>query len=134
MYKYVGIWIDHSQAIVVAIIDKREEISYIRSNAANHHRMTGGSRSRSPFGPQEIVSDKHLEQKRQHHLHEYYHRVIDAIRGADSIYVFGPGEAKIEFVKALKKSKSLAPKVSKVAAAGKMTQRQIVAKVRTSYA
>lgn len=133
MYRYVGIWIDHSQAIVVAIIDERETVTYVQSNAESHHRTTGGSRSRSPFGPQEIVSDKHLEQKRQHHLHEYYHRVIGAIKGADCIFVFGPGEAKTEFVKMLKRSKALAAKVSKVAAAGRMTQRQIVARVRASY-
>jgi hypothetical protein len=63
----------------------------------------------------------------------YYQKIIRAIRDARKIMIFGPGEAKLEFEKELRKSKELAAKVVAVEAADKMTERQIAAKVRRYF-
>ena len=47
--------------------------------------------------------------------------------------IFGPGEAKLELEKELRKLKELATKVVAVEAADKMTEREIAAKVRRYF-
>ena len=52
---------------------------------------------------------------------------------ADKILIFGPGEAKIELEKELKKSKELSLKIVGVEPADKMTEKQIAAKVKKVF-
>jgi CO dehydrogenase/acetyl-CoA synthase epsilon subunit len=58
--------------------------------------------------------------------------VIASIRGAESILILGPGEAKEELKKRLKKHQ-LGSRVVGVETADKMTDRQIEAKVRSFF-
>jgi hypothetical protein len=67
------------------------------------------------------------------HLNIYYEAVIASIRDAESILIFGPGEAKGELKKRLEKSK-LGGRIVGVETADKMTDRQIAAKVRQYFA
>ena len=60
--------------------------------------------------------------------------VADELKGADDIYLFGPGEAKGEFAKIAKKELGPEPPIAKVEPADKMTENQLVAKVRAFYA
>jgi hypothetical protein len=58
---------------------------------------------------------------------------MSALKNADSILIIGPGEAKIEFEKTLKKNKSMQNRILKVEAADKMTKNQMIAYVRKFY-
>jgi hypothetical protein len=58
--------------------------------------------------------------------------VISHIRDADSILIFGPGEAKGELKKRLE-SKGLGGRIVAVETTDKMTERQIAAKVRAYF-
>ena len=55
------------------------------------------------------------------------------IRDADSILIFGPGEAKGELRKAIEESKDMERRIVGVESADKMTQPQINAKVRDYF-
>ena len=66
-------------------------------------------------------------------LKKYYQQVISALKDANSILIIGPGEAKIEFEKALMKYKGLQNRVLKVETADKMTKNQMVAYVKRFY-
>jgi len=66
------------------------------------------------------------------HLNSYYDEVIAVIRGADTLQIFGPGEAKGELEKRLE-HKGLKPPIVAVETVDKMTDRQISAKVREHY-
>jgi len=66
-------------------------------------------------------------------LNKYYQQVISALKDADSIFIMGPGEAKIEFQKAMKRKKSINARLLKVETADKMTKNQMVAHVRRFY-
>jgi hypothetical protein len=65
-------------------------------------------------------------------LHKYYDEVIAAIRDAESILIFGPGEAKGELKKRLEKDK-LGGHIIAVETIDKLTDRQIAAKVREYF-
>ena len=133
MTKNIGIWMDHSKAVIVVINGHNQETMHIKSHADSHYRLSGGARSKTPYGPQDVSSEKRLQEKRGHQLHQYYQDIIAQIEDADQVYVFGPGEARTEFEKEMQKSKTLASKIRAIEPADKMTDNQIVAKVRDYY-
>jgi len=121
--KQIGLWIDHRKAVIVIVTDEGEELKKITSNMEKHVRFTGGTASED--GSTEDVRDRQFG----NHLNSYYDEVIAVIRGADTLQIFGPGEAKGELEKRLE-HKGLKPPIVAVEAVDKMTDRQISAKVR----
>jgi len=126
MKKQAGLWIDHRKAVIVMISDDGEEIKKITSNMEKHVRFTGGTASED--GSTEDVRDRRFE----NHLNSYYDEVIALIRGADSIQIFGPGEAKGELEKRLE-HEGLKAHIFAIETVDKMTDRQISAKVRERF-
>jgi hypothetical protein len=90
----IGLWIDHRQAVIVVVTDAGEETKRIISNMEKHVRFSSGS---SEDGSAEDVRDRQFANR----LNSYYDEVIAVIRDADSIQIFGPGEAKGELEKRL---------------------------------
>lgn len=123
MKKQIGLWIDHRKAVIVIITDEGEEIKKITSNMEKHIRFTNGNGSEE--GSSEDVRDRQFG----NHLNDYYDEVVAAIRGADSVQIFGPGEAKGELEKRLE-HEGLKAHIFAVETVDKMTDRQVSAKVR----
>jgi hypothetical protein len=123
MTKQAGLWIDHRKAVIVLITDEGEEVKKIVSGMEKHVRFAGRE-----GGAGEDVSDR----KFGNHLNSYYDEVIAVIRDADSIQIFGPGEAKGELENRLE-GEGLKEHVLTVETVDKMTDRQISAKVREHF-
>ena len=126
MKKQIGLWIDHRKAIIVIITEDGEEIKKIASNMEKHIRFSKGNGSEQ--GSSEDVRDRQFG----NHLNTYYDQVIAEIRDAESIQIFGPGEAKGELEKRLE-HEGLKERVFTVETVDKMTDRQIAAKVREHF-
>jgi stalled ribosome rescue protein Dom34 len=124
--KLAGLWIDHRKAVIVMVTEEGEETTELSSNMEKHVRFKGGTASED--GSKEDVRDRQFE----NHLNSYYDGVIAAIRDADSIQIFGPGEAKGELRKRLEQE-GLKSRVLAIETADKMTDRQIAAKVREHF-
>lgn len=122
MEKEVGLWIDHRQAIIVVIKNKAEEIKNVDSNVDKHVRFSGAS---AEDGAGEDVRDR----KFGNQLNSYYDEIVAEIRDADSILIFGPGEAKGELEKRLVSS-GVKANIIHTETVDKMTEGQIKAKVR----
>ena len=133
MKRCVGLWIDHKNAIIVMLRSEKATTKIIECDIERHVHPSGGARSSTPYGPQDVVSESKWEGRYKHHFDRYYSDVIDAIRNADAIYIFGPASAKEELNKAIGKSKDLAKRIVGVEPADKMTKNQIVAKVREYF-
>ena len=129
----VGLWIDHRKAIVVTVTDKGEEISLTISAAEKQLRRSGDSPLNGSYESQQVPADDSRQRTLAGHLNRYYDTVIACIGDAESILIFGPGEAKGELKKRLEKSK-LGGRIVGVETADKMTDRQIAAKVRQYFA
>jgi hypothetical protein len=123
MKKIAGLWIDHRKAVIVIISEAGEQIKEIASNMEKHTRFTGGNASMD--GSTEDVRDRQFG----NHLNSYYEAVIAVVRGADSIRIFGPGEAKTELVKRLERD-GMKKCILSVETVDKMTDHQVAAKVR----
>jgi hypothetical protein len=99
MKKQIGLWIDHREATIVILTDGGEEIKHILSNNGKHIKYSGSSHSKTPEGLKEVTSEDQRDRQFGNHLNKFYDEVIDFIRTADSIQIFGPGEAKGELEK-----------------------------------
>jgi hypothetical protein len=128
----VGLWIDHRKAIIVAVTDKGEEIRLIISKAEKQRRRSGDSPLKGPYEPLQIPADDSRQKTLTGHLNIYYNAVIAGIRDAESILIFGPGEAKGELQKRLKRN-NLGGRIVGIETVDKMTDRQIAAKVRQYF-
>ena len=128
----IGLWIDHRKAIVVTITDEGEETGLIISKAEKQLRRTGDSPLKGPHDAQHVPADDSRQRAFTGHLNVYYDAVIASIRGAESILIFGPGEAKEE-LKARLNGSHLGARVVGVETVDKMTNRQISAKVRKHF-
>jgi hypothetical protein len=127
MKKEIGLWIDHRRAIIVTITDVGEEVKQITSNMEKHVRFTNSNGSEA--GSSEDVRDR----KFGNHLNRYYDEILAVVRDADSIQIFGPGEAKGELEKHLENA-GLKAKILALETEDKMTNHQIAAKVRDHLA
>jgi stalled ribosome rescue protein Dom34 len=124
MNKEVGLWIDHRKTVIVSVTDKGEEVSLISSDMEKHVRYSGAA--------QEDSAEDQRDKRFAGHLNKYYAHIISYIRDADSILIFGPGEAKVELEKRLEKE-SLSGRVVGIETVDKMTDRQIAARVRQYF-
>ena len=91
---------------LLSLRNGQEKITHIESDIEGHLRLSGGSRSSTPYGPQEVASEKKIEERRKHHLRQYYRKVIQAIADVKKILIFGPGEAKMELKPEARKTKT----------------------------
>ena len=132
MDKQIGLWIDHKKAVIVILENEKEEVKQIESNMEKHVRFRGGARTRNAYSPNFFPAETQIDRRFNEHLHKYYSQVISLIDDASSLYVFGSGEAKHELEKRLVIEKRRVPNVH-VESAGKMTDRQITAKVRKYF-
>ncbi len=128
----VGLWIDHRKAIIVAVTDKGEEIGLIISKVEKQLRRSGDSPLRGPYESLQVPASDSRQKALTGHLNIYYDAVIACIRDAESILIFGPGEAKGELRERLERH-NLGGRIVGIEAVDKMTDRQIAAKVRQYF-
>jgi hypothetical protein len=132
MKREVGLWIDHHKTVMVTMANETEETREIRSNIEKHVSLGGilsaNKGNLSVMSTAEDVGDRRYG----NHLNGYYDGLVSLLRNADSIWIFGPGEAKVELQKRLE-NKNLGGRIVQVETVDKMTDRQIVAKVRQHF-
>jgi len=132
MKREVGLWIDHHKTVMVTMQNEKAETREIRSNVEKYVRLSGGLHTKqpnlSPMSTAEDVSDRRYG----NHLRGYFDGVVSMLRNADSIWIFGPGEAKVELKERLEREE-LGGRIDSVETVDKMTDRQIAAKVRLHF-
>jgi len=109
-----------------------EVIKQIKSNVEKQLRRSGDSPADEPFEARSAPASDRREKGYMGHLANYYEEIVSAVRGAESIFIFGPGEAKGEFRKHLEKH-NLGERIVGFETADKMTRPQVAAKVRDFY-
>ena len=130
MKSKIGLWIDHRQTVIVRVLETGEETSRINSNLPKRVRFSGASSDRSDTNPHAATSEFKRERRFEGLWDRYYDEVIARLADSDAIFILGPGEAKFELQKRLEKQSRASVVVE---AADKMTENQIVAKVRQHF-
>ena len=128
----IGIWLDQSEAHVVRFEGGEMKFETLPSDI-EHYNLTGGARSKVPYGPM----DKTSESKKlyRHDLQEknYFKNLSELVADAEEIYLFGPAQTKERFNNYLSDLSIFKGEVGKVEAASKMTKNQMVAQVREFF-
>lgn len=117
-------WIDHKKAVIFSLSDEGATMKRISSEIDYDTRIPRGV----PTKPLTDSEDKRFTV----HLNKYYDEVFSFIRDAESILIFGPGEAKLELKKRLEHLR-LQGRIVGFETVDKMTDNQIVAKVRQRF-
>jgi hypothetical protein len=132
MKRIAGLWIDHTKALIVVATKKGDEERLVISKAEKQPRRSGDSPLKGPYESQAVPADDSRQRKLTGNLNIYYDAVIASIRDAESILIFGPGEAKGELKKRLEKEK-LGGRITGIETTDKMTDHQIAAKIREYF-
>lgn len=133
MKKNTGIWIDHKQAILVSIEGDQFVVQHVESGAESNLKPAGGWKAGGTVVAQSVFNEHTAEERRKHQYQAFYLKVIELLADSSNIAIFGPGESKIEFAKAIEKVSELHKKVTVVEACGRLTENQLVAKVKAFY-
>lgn len=129
----VGIWLDKEKAHIVTLKDDKEHFETVLSELEFFHPK-GGSRSKTRWGPQEVVQDSRYLEREKHQLKKYFHAIAEIVMDAEMLVLFGPAQA----VEKLRKewevtNPKLAAKIKEVNKADSMTDNQVKALVRDFY-
>ena len=120
----VGVWIDHKKAVIVSIAAGEVTTRTLTSDVGAHPRYSGS---------QEDAGEKKYEERHNQDLDRYYDDVIGELGEPDALLLFGPGEAKLQLKGRLGRSKVSFERIVAVESTDKLTDPQIVAKVKEHY-
>lgn len=125
MHKRVGLWLDRNKAVIVSIANNIEARRIITSDM-EHYVLY------STVVPGDGSPENPRDRRFWNHLGEYYAKIIEHIRDATEIQIFGPEEAKFDLQKLLE-AEGLAEHIVSVEEVGKMTDLQIGIKVQRRF-
>ena len=120
----VGVWIDHKKAVIVSIAAGHVTARTLESDVGAHPHFSGS---------QEGGGEKKYEERHNLRLEQYYDEVISQIGQPDALLLFGPGEAKRQLEDRLGRSQASSECIVAVETTDKLTDAQIVAKVKEHY-
>jgi hypothetical protein len=129
----VGVWIDHRKAVIVSASADRVTARTLESNVGPHSRYSGRAGSPTPDGPQDEGGEKKYEERHGQQLDRYYDEVISLLGRPEALLILGPGEAKLQLRERLSRSKALSDCIVGIETTDKLTDPQIVAKVKEHY-
>ena len=127
-----GVWIDHRKAIVVELTPEGAKTMLIQSKVEKHLERGGDSPLKGRAEPLLVPADDRRQRALTAELNVYYDAVIAALRDFARVLLLGPGEAKGELQARFVKMK-LGARIAAVETEDKMTEPEIVAKVRDHF-
>jgi hypothetical protein len=123
-----GLWIDYRKAIIVSVMETREEIKKVVPESEKCHRpfinSSFKSSSRSLQKPEEHL----IQSIFQEQLNTYYDEIIASVCDANSILIFGSNTAKDKLRERLEMNK-LGDRIISIETSEQLSERQISAKI-----
>lgn len=131
-----GVWIDGSEAVIIAMEQGEVVVSAVKNDRAKHKAILNlkhsGVRSGSGAGAHFVNQEKKAAGKLQQEMKDYLDRVLKAIGPAEQVIVFGPAQAKIGLDMLIQERK---PRIAcERQTTGPMTRNQKVAWVKRYFA
>ena len=107
MKKHIGVYIDHKRAIIIIVRDGDEKAMYVSS---------GLSQAQGSNNARNVIRD-------------YYQRVKSLVRDADELYIFGPADPALQFVREMCRN-ILHPRIKRICVTRGMTEMSLLRRVR----
>lgn len=135
MKKQTGIWLDLRNAWIINLPMEQDGeilIDHISSEIEESAPL-GGSRSKTPWGPQGGDNQRSVEERRHHEEKHFFTDILKHIHPTtEELVIFGPSEAKFG-LENLIQNQHKAPQIMGVKPADKMTEHQMTAWVRAFF-
>ena len=132
--KRVGVWLDHSKAHFIDLSQGPAIVETAFSSKESEVRYQGETGNGTLLGNNRATnSESHAHNRAQEIMQEYYHVLTDRLKNYDDILLFGAGGAKDELYNKLSTDKHFADKNIRVETADKLTENQMVARVKTYF-
>jgi hypothetical protein len=132
MEKKVGMWLDHRHAQVVILSNGSTQFIEINSGVEKRPRFWTRLNLKVPDKRQAVFAEDIINRQYQHQFNHFFDQVIAQVKDAKSVLLIGPGEAKHEFQSYLQSHK-MAHLLTEVQTVDKMSQKQIIRKVRDYF-
>jgi hypothetical protein len=131
--KKIGIWLDKKSAFIVTLNGNPPVVEIIESDLEFYHPK-GGSRSKTRWGPQQVVQDSRYLEREKHQLKKYFQAIIERVKKADALVVFGPGSTGQKLREEITmEAPELAGRMAKFEKTDSMSDNQKIAWVRNYY-
>jgi hypothetical protein len=127
-----GVWLDHRKAIIVCLTRHGVETAEILSQVETHPERGGDRPLEGKYEARQVPRDDRRQYALTGELNAYYDSVIAALDDFGRVLILGPGEAKSELHARLV-HRRLADKVAAIETEDKMSEPQIIAKVRSYF-
>jgi hypothetical protein len=132
MERKVGLWIDNHKAVIVSIANKKIYVREIISNIEKQTHLSNSIQTDTSVESQGVSEETIIEPQFEILHDRYYDVIISLINDAESIWIFGPNEAKVELEDRLRNAGFGARVVGIETVAG-MTNRQLAIKVQQRF-
>lgn len=124
----MGVWIDYQQAVIVSLLGEKVGIKRIRSHADRHLRYIDPRTDTADDDGADNAREIYLE----NHKQGYYDAVLQHLRTADAILIFGPSETKTDLQKRLLQHQ-MSGRIVGVQTIDNLSTREFVAKVQQQF-
>lgn len=135
--KQVGIWIDKYKAQFIAYSDGNVSlIETVESPLESRRRIDGEGSDKTRFSTNnEHVSNNEYRKNNisQNELNDFFKILEDKVKTYDDILLFGPGKVKEQFRNRIKEHKLFKDKWLALESSDQLTEKQLLAFVRTFY-
>lgn len=124
---------DKEKAKVVTLNEGKEQMETILSEI-EFFNPKGGSRSKTRWGPQDVVQDSKYLEREKHQMRAYFKKLLPFLTDAKGIALFGPAEIFEKFYTELEENHpEIAKKVHIATKKDSMTENQVKALVRDFF-
>ena len=130
--KCLGIWLDKRKAIIVTLENGQEHLKKINSEV-DEGNTRGGARSSTPYGPQDVVREKALLEKRKQQMKKYFSSLIKQLKNVEQLLILGPADTKTALLKEIQSHQEFETVKIHMKNADSMTLPQIKSHVRDHF-
>ncbi len=129
--RFAGVWLDFREARIVFLPADGKALIKVIPSKVDEGKVKGGSRSKTPWGPMDQVSEPGHARRKEQQIKEYMQRIAGSLRGVTAIAIIGPGEAKLRLKKYFKSLPGHSIGIRKVEPAdSNLSDKQLIASFR----
>ena len=120
-HQFAGVWIDHTNAYIINLEEKADKPEFHIAQKLTSPENKGGG------------GEHTINNSSKGDLSKYLKNVADHLTHFNEIYIFGPGTAQEQLLHFIEKDHRFDHKKASVDVADRITDNQMVAKVREFY-
>ena len=136
-FKKIGLWMDQSHALFLGY--DQEEATLLEdfpSGIVSRSRIAGEGSDSTLLGPSPGPSSNNEKKKNNIHsnqLNAYFHQLEKKLMDKEELLLMGPGVTKTHFFHHLRENKHFSKLKIEVIDADKMSEKQLLAKVKHKF-